>query len=68
MLHSVSTLTLSTLPFLYTSSPPPNIFRDYIITIMFKMYTVQCTLYIHVYAYNSHSLIMGQPIKTTYSG
>ena len=27
-----------------------------------------CTVYIHLFIYNSNSLIMGQPIKTTKSG
>ena len=46
--------------------PPLYLFSD-LSSLCLNMY-VQCTVYTHVFIYNSHSLIMSQPIKTTYSG
>ena len=64
MLPSVPTLPLNTLPFPYTSLPSPYLFPDFC-----SMLCLKCTLYtVHPFSYNSHSLIMGQPIKTINSG
>ena len=61
-LPSVPTLTLSILPFPYTPSPPPYLFHD-----LSSFLCLKCTMYI-VFIWNSHSFILGQTIKTTYSG
>ena len=65
MLPSVTTLLLSSHPFPYTCSPPPYLIPDLSSLFCLKC-TVQCTS--HLFIYNSYSLIMGQPIKTTNSG
>ena len=42
----------------------------FIIIVLFKMYARDyvCSMNIHLFIYNSYSIIMGQPIKTTNSG
>ena len=62
MLASLLTLTLSILPLPYTPSPPPQHFPD-----LSSFLYLKCTMYI-VFICNSHSFIVGQPIKTTYYG
>ena len=62
MLPCAPTLTLSILPFPYTLSPPPYHFPD-----LSSFLCLKCTMYI-VFICNSQSFIVGQPIKTTYSG
>ena len=54
--------TLSILPFPGTPTPPPYLFPD-----LSSFLCLKCTMYI-VFICNSHSFIVGQPIKTTYSG
>ena len=50
------------LPFLYTPSPPPYLLPD-----LLSFLCLKCTMYI-VFICNSHSFIVGQPIKTTSEG
>ena len=55
MLPSVTTLQLSTLPFLYTSSPPPYLFPDLSSLLCLKctLYSVQPCIYLQFsFAYN----------------
>ena len=62
MVPSAPTLSLSILPLPYTPSPPPYHFPD-----LSSFLCLKCTMYI-VFICNSHLFIVGQPIKTTYSG